>query len=249
MGRKYRYHSADYVLGEIEEIMDLGIKEIFIHDDTFTLHKKRVEQICRGILERNLDVLWEARTRVDCVDKRLLSLMRKAGCHRMSFGVESGSDKVLKSMRKGINLQQVERVFNWCQQEGIITLADFMIGSLDEEIEDIQNSLKLMKRIAPDFVQFSICSPYPGTPLYELGMATGIIPRDVWREFARDPLKPFNSPMWTQHFTEEELVNLTASAYRQFYVRPSFIFRQLGKIHSWAQFKTMVRGALGMLRK
>ena len=175
--------------------------------------------------------------------------MRKAGCHRLSFGVESGSEKVLKSMRKGINISQVERVFEWCRKSGIVTLADFMFGNLDEDAEDIRKSLELVDRIKPDFVQYSICSPYPDTDLYKLGLEKGLITRDIWLELARNPLMEFRSPVWAQHFTEEELVKITAMAYRKFYMRPSFILKQLRKIHSVEHIKTLVSGAIGMAKK
>lgn len=249
MGRQYRYHSASYVLDEMESILNLGIKEIFIHDDTFTLKRERVKAICEGIIDRGYNFAWEARTRIDCVDKELISLMRKAGCHRLSFGIESGSEKVLTSMRKGIDINSVGDVFKWCKDEGIITLGDFMFGNLDEKAEDIKISLDFVKRLKPDYVQYSICSPYPGTPLYEIGMETGVIPSDVWLEFANNPLKEFSSPVWTQHFTKEELIAITASAYRSFYMRPSFILKQLMNIHSFNHVKTLMRGALGILRK
>lgn len=249
MGRKYRCHSAQYVLGEIEEVLQLGLEEVFIHDDNFGLKRERVKAICEGIIERGYDFIWEARTRVDCVDEELLALMRRAGCRRLSFGVESGSEKVLKSMKKAISLDCVEKVFKWCQKEGILTLADFIFGNLDEEIEDVKKSLALVKRIDPDFVQYSICSPYPDTPLYKLGLERGIIPRDVWLDFACDPLQDFHSPVWTQNFTEEELIKITAAAYKAFYMRPTFIIKQLMRINSFNQFKTMLRGAIGMLRK
>lgn len=249
MGRQYRYHSAAYVLREIEEILTLGIKEVFIHDDTFTLKRERVKEICEGIIRNRYDFVWEARTRVDCVDEELLALMRRAGCHRLSFGVESGSERVLQSMRKGIDLKRVENVFSWCKREGIVSLADFMFGNLDEELEDINKSVAFLKKLHPDYVQFSICSPYPGTPLYELGLERGLIPHDVWLEFARNPMKEFKSPIWTQNFTEEELVKITAEAYKAFYIQPAFIMKQLLNIRSLKQFKTMARAFTGIVRK
>lgn len=246
MGRTYRYHSAEYVLREIKEIIDLGIKEIFIHDDTFTLRRERVVEICEGILKRGYKITWEARTRVDCVDEELLGLMKRAGCHRLSFGVESGSEKVLRSMRKGTDLEKVKKVFDACRREGIVTLADFMFGNLDETEEDIEKTMRLIKRLNPDYAQFSICSPYPDTPLYKRGLESGLISNDIWMDFAKNPLSPFKSPVWTQHFTEERLIKITSSAYKSFYMRPSFILKQLAKINSVAQFKKMVKGAIGM---
>ncbi|MFH2099820.1 MAG: radical SAM protein, partial [Pseudomonadota bacterium] len=128
MGRKYRAHSAGYVLAEFDEVLSLGVGELFIHDDTFSLKRDRVEAICQGMIDRGTPMIWEARTRVDCVDQKLLGLMKKAGCVRLSFGVESWSDRVLTAMRKGIKPQLVMDVFSWCRSEGFTTLADFMVG-------------------------------------------------------------------------------------------------------------------------
>lgn len=249
MGRTYRYHSSDYVLREIGEIVKLGIKGIFIHDDTFTLERKRVEEICCGVIERGYDISWEARTRVDLVDETLLALMHKAGCHRLSFGIESGSSKVLKSMRKNIDIERAEEVFRWCREVGIVTLADIMFGNIDEEADDIKKTFALIRHLNPDYVQFSICSPYPGTPLYEIGLKNGLLRKDVWLEFAKDPMQHFKSPAWTQNFTEEELNKITLSAYRQFYFSPLFIIKQIAKINSFSQFKAMAGAAFAMVNK
>jgi len=248
MGRKYRCHSAEYVLKEIESVVRLGIAEIFIHDDTFTLNRERVVAICRGIIERKYDIVWEARTRVDCVDDDLISLMKRAGCRRLSFGVESGSPEVLSAMQKKIELSRVIDVFKSCRREGIVSLADFMIGSMNETRKDIETTLKLVECIKPDYVQYSICSPYPGTPLYQIGRENGLLRDDVWRDFAKDPLKKFVGPVWTQNFSERELVDITAVAYREFYMRPSYMIRQIRNIRTLKQLRGMVTAAVGMLK-
>jgi len=248
MGRSYRAHSALYVLREFHDIAYLRIPEVFIHDDTFTLNRKRVIDICEGLIHRDYGITWEARTRVDCVDEVMLKLMKRAGCNRLSFGVESGSRQVLKHMQKDISLEMVRNVFKMCKDYGITSLADFMVGNLHETIDDIEKSFDLMEELKPDYVQWSVCSPYPGTPLYELGLKNGVIKSDVWREFARDPLVPFDSPVWTEYFSKEELITIVSRAYKQFYMRPRFIMKQLFNIRSMAQLKTMLSGALGMLK-
>lgn len=248
MGRKYRYHSAEYVLRELEEIHRLGIREVFIHDDTFTLKRDRIEKICRGMIVSGPNLVWECRTRVDLVDENLLQLMKTAGCHRISFGVESGSPRVLKAMRKEINLKQVREVFKLCRRLKIITLADFMFGNLDETSSDIEKTLQLARELNPDYIQFSILSPYPDTPIYQLAMERKLVPGDIWKKFAENPLDAFSSPVWTQHFSRNELIQRTRKAYRSFYLRPRFILRQLFRIRSLDQMKSAVRGALGMLK-
>lgn len=248
MDRKYRSHSARYVLKEIDNIVELGIREIFIHDDIFSLEKDRIKDICKGLIQRKYDLVWEARTRVDLVDQRLLELMSRAGCHRLSFGVESGSTRVLKNMRKGICLEHVKNVFAWCRETGMETLADFMIGNLGETMDDIEMTLELVKKIDPDYAQFSICSPYPETPLYQIGRESGLIKEDVWRKYAANPLAEFDSPVWTENFSKNQLQKITASAYRSFYFRPSFIIRQVKNINSMEKFFIMARAAFGILK-
>lgn len=248
MGRKWRSHSAEFVLKEIEDIVKLGIKEIFIHDDTFSLNRERIVKICEGIIEKKLDVTWEARTRVDCVDEELIKLMKKAGCHRLSFGVESGSEKVIESMRKGIKLERVLEVFKWCKKAGILTLADFMLGNKDEQEEDMEKTFAFAAKLNPDYLQYSILSMYPNTPVYAEAMERGMI-GDVWREFARNPISGFKTPVWTQYFSEKELIKHCILAYKRFYFRPTFMIRQLGRIRSFESFKKMARSAIGMLKR
>jgi radical SAM superfamily enzyme YgiQ (UPF0313 family) len=122
-----------------------------------------------------------------------------------------------------------------------------MLGNLNEELEDIQKTFDLIKKLDPDYVQFSICSPYPDTPLYALGRSRGLIPRDVWLDYAKDPLQEFSSPVWTENFSEEELRRLTRQAYRAFYLRPRFIWKQLARINSFSQLKLLSRSALEFL--
>lgn len=249
MGRLYRYHSANYVLEEISTIAKLGIKEIFIHDDTFTLNRKRIEDICQGLIKGNLDIIWECRTRVDLVNEKLLTLMKRAGCHRISFGVESGSQKVLLAMRKEIKIDRIKKTFKLCKKLKIITLADFMFGNLDEGMEDIKKTLRLAKQLNPDYIQFSILSPYPDTPIYKLALERKLIKKDIWKEFAQNPLMKFESPVWTENFSRDELIRLTKKAYQSFYLRPKFILKQLFRIRSFDQLKTNIKGALGMLKR
>lgn len=247
-GKTYRQHSSEYVLREFEEIERLNIPEVFIHDDTFTIDKDRVVDICNGLVTRRSKLIWEARTRADCITKELAFVMRSAGCRRLSFGVESGSPKVLELMKKGVNLKQIENAFKWCKEVGIKTLADFMIGNYGETLDDVKMTMDFMHKLDPDYAQFSICSPYPNTQLYDLAREKGLFPTDIWKEFANNPLQRFESPVWEEHFTRKELVSLTKQAYRSFYMQPKFIWKQLLKIKSWDKLKTMARGAIGILK-
>ncbi|KPA09288.1 Radical SAM domain protein [Candidatus Magnetomorum sp. HK-1] len=249
MGKTFRSASPEYVLDEIESILSLGIKEIFIHDDTFTVNKKRVIKICQSIIDRKLKFKWDARARVDCVDYDLLLLMKRAGCNRVSFGVETGNADVLKNLRKGISIEQVEKVFKYCKELKLNVLADFMIGSPGETMTQINDSIKFFKKIKPNYVQFSIVCPYPDTDLYRLALSKGIITTDVWKKFAMNPDINFTPPVWDEFFSRNELEIIAKKMYRKFYFSPGFILNEIKKLKSLKELKTKIKAGFSLFQQ
>ena len=249
MGKKFRAVSAEKVLEEIEHCLSLGIKEIFFHDDTFTIDKKRVFNICELINKRGLKFDWDARVRVDTVNYDLLSSMKKAGCHRISFGVESGNSRILKNLRKGITLEQVETAFRQCRELKIQTLADFMIGSPGESLQDIIETISFAGKLGADYAQFSVTTPYPGTDLYREALSKGVIKSDVWSEFACNPKEDFIPPLWTENLSREVLIELLNFAYKKFYLSPGFMIKELFKIGSAKELTTKMKAGLKLLKK
>ena len=124
-----------------------------------------------------------------------------------------------------------------------------MFGNVGETMADIRQSLVLLRRIRPHYAQFSICSPYPATPLYEMARQRGLVAGDAWLDFAKSPLQAFHSPAWTENFTRTELEQIAASAYRSFYLRPRFIWQELRGIRSPAQLMRTLRAGLGVLAR
>ena len=120
--------SADNVVDEFEECYKLGIKEILVYDDTFTINRQSVIDICKKIIERNIKIYWGIRARVDTVNEEMLELLKKAGCVRINYGVESGNAEVLKGLNKGITLEEAENAFSLTKKHGLDALAYFMIG-------------------------------------------------------------------------------------------------------------------------
>lgn len=249
MGKKFRAISAEKVLDEIEHCLSLGIKEIFFHDDTFTIDKKRVFTICELIRKRRLKFVWDARVRVDTVNYELLFSMKKAGCHRISFGVESGNARILKNLRKGITLEQVEAAFQQCRKLKIQTLADFMIGSPGESLQDIMDTISFSRKLGADYAQFSVTTPYPGTDLYREALAQGIITSDVWSEFARNPREDFTPPLWTENLSREELIELLNVAYKKYYLSAGFMLKELSKIGSTKELTTKIKAGLKLFKR
>jgi len=177
----FRARSAKNVVDEIQECVDLGIKDFLFYDDTFTVSRKRVLAICEEILQRQLRIRWDIRTRVDLVDEEMLRTLKKAGCLAIHYGVEAGNDKILQVIKKGFTVSKVKEVFGLTRRLGIETLAYFMIGLPSEVAKDIQDTFDLAMDLRPDYAHFTIFSPYPGTELYYLGLEKGIIKTDILR--------------------------------------------------------------------
>lgn len=247
LGKKFRAISPQLVVDEIEECLRLGIKEIFLHDDTFTINRKRVVDICNEILKRKLNFVWDARARVNTIDEELLILMKKAGCTRISYGVEAGNQHILNNLKKDITLTQVDNAFRLSKKYGITTLADFMIGSPGEREGEILQTIQYAKKLNPDYVQFSITTPYPGTELYRMALEREIIKEDVWRKFAKNPTPDFRPPLWEENLKRDQLLRFLNYAYKKFYLSPKFIIRDLYHIRSLKELKVKVKAGIKLL--
>lgn len=166
-GPKVRFRSATHFVDEIQLLAKQGITHLYVSDDTFTLDKKRVIAVCREIIERGLDVEWQAISRVNTVDAEVLSWMRRAGCIQVSFGVESGDTAIRDFLNKNIREDDVVRAFALCHAEGILARAYFIYGCPGESEATVDATLDLIDRIRPLVAHFFILSIFPGTALYE----------------------------------------------------------------------------------
>ncbi|MFC2010276.1 B12-binding domain-containing radical SAM protein [Chloroflexota bacterium] len=248
MGKVFRNRTADNILDEMAECLKMGIREISIYDDTFTVNRKRVLDICEGILDRGLKIRWDIRTRVDVIDKELLIKLGEAGCDRIHYGIEAGTADILKVLKKGTNLEQIQEAITWTKEAGISTLAYFMIGSPGETREQIMQTINLARKLEPDFAHFSITTPFPATELYESGLQQGIIKEDYWREFSKNPSIDFEAPYWAEKLSREELVELINLAYKSFYVRPKYILKSAIRVRSFEEFRRKAKAGLKVFR-
>jgi radical SAM superfamily enzyme YgiQ (UPF0313 family) len=247
MGKNFRSRSAKNVVDEMEECLKLDIKEIFIYDDTFTVDRQRVVDICNEITKRNLRFTWDIRARVNTVDEELLRLLKKAGCIRIHFGVEAGTEKILKVLNKNISLEQALTAFKLSKKIGIQTLAYFMIGSPTETEEDVLQTIKFMNKLDPDFVQITLLTPFPGTKIYQWALDQKVFPIDYWREFATNPTPGFKTKYWTKELSREDLERLLIVAYKKFYIRPSYIIKRIKAITSFAELYKKAKAGLRVL--
>lgn len=247
-GKSYRPRSVPHLMGEIRECIALGIREFFFFDETFTIDRQRVIDFCRNITEENLDIFWDVRCRADLIDPEMLGWMKKAGCQRIQFGIESGSNRVLQRLQKGFTPQQAEQALRWTKEAGISTYADFMIGNPGETLDEIEETFRFAARLNPDFVHYSITMPLPKTKLYEEALEKGILKKDYWREFAKNPTVDFKIPYWEENFTAEELEKLLRKAYHSFYLRPGYVFKSLGMLSSPDELKRKVLAGLNLFK-
>ena len=248
MGKQFRVRSPENVVEEIKVCKEMGIHEILIYDDTFNVDKKRVLAICDMIKENNISINFDIRARIDRMDKEILDALKDAGCVRIHYGIENANQRILDILRKGITVEQIEKVMKDTKKAGIETLAYFMIGNPTETKEEIRNTINFAKKIKPDYAHFAITTPFPGTPLYELGLETDIV-KDNWKIFAEMPTKEFVPDLWEDELKREELTNLLEEAYKSFYLRPSYIFNRLLKIKSIKDFKRKAKAGIKLIRE
>lgn len=247
LGKRFRARFALNVVEEMEECLRMGIFEFFLYDDTFGVDRQRVLEICNQILKRNLKIGWDIRTRVDTVDEEVLRKLKKAGCERIHFGVESGNAEILRILQKGITIKQAKKAFRLARRAGIETLAYFMIGHPGETEKTVRQTINLAKKLEPDYVHFTPLTPFPATKLYWWGLERGIFKTDFWREFAKNPQPDFKPRLWEENLNEEELKVFLVQAYQSFYRDPKYIFKKMRKIRSLETFKRQAKIGLKIL--
>lgn len=248
LGKRFRARTSQNVVDEMESCAELGIYEFLIYDDTFTVNSRRVIDICEEIQRRGLEIGWDVRARVDTVNKEMLKVMRNAGCERIHYGVEAGTNKILKVLNKGITIDQARETFRWTKEIGISTLAYFMIGSPTETREDILQTIEVAKLLDPDYVHFTILTPFPGTQIYFDGLEQGVFKEDFWQRFAANPTLDFKPHYWEKKLSTAELVDLLNYAYRRFYIRPSYVIRQTLQVGSMGELLRKAHAGLKILR-
>jgi anaerobic magnesium-protoporphyrin IX monomethyl ester cyclase len=167
-GQKWRTRSSENIIKEIMQVVsDFGADRINFADDTFTVSRKRIMEFCRMMTDNRVEVNWGCNIRVDTVDRSLLGLMKSAGCRDIWIGVESGSTRILKSIRKDIELVSVKRVFKWARDMGLKRRGYFMLGIPGETFEDILMTEKLVEELEPDSLAFTFFTPFPGCQAFQ----------------------------------------------------------------------------------
>lgn len=245
-GRTWRGRSAENVVKELKFLVDeYGIKEFAPWDDNISLNKKRLIQICQGIIEEGLDLKWSTPNGIylPSLDEEVLSWMAKSGYYRAAFGIESGLEETRKIIGKRIKSEKVKDVIGICDKLGIWTNATFIIGFPDEKIESIEATMKAPMDLGLDFASFYIAQPYPGTELFRI-----FNEYDLMKDGITESGSLFYSKYDTKYFTHQELMKLRDQAYRKLVkhrivsiLNPLYIMRLIRKINSPEKFIYFLR--------
>jgi len=188
-GIPYRFNSAERVISEIKQLIDqYNIEALFFIEDNLFVNKPRVRKICRLMKRNKLDIIWGANARVDNVDFKTLQVVKDAGCRQITFGFESGSQRILDILNKGTTVDQNKRAIELCREVGIIPQGTFMIGNPSETINDIRMTQQFIRdNNIVDTVGICITTPFPGTELWKWCEERGLIPESFdWSEFTYD---------------------------------------------------------------
>lgn len=243
---KFRQRSAVNFVDEIEQChRTFNVNEIDIYDSSFTINKKRVFEICSEIRRRNLDIVWSVRTRVDCVNKEMLSALKSAGCHTLMYGIESGNRDILKNLRKDVSLEYIREVVEFTKECGMKALGFFIVGAPGETKDTIRQTMRFANSLPLDYIQVTRMTPLPNTEIYQMYLKK--YGRDYWRDFTKDISVERQLPLVGTNITHSQALKYIRKIYLGFYFRPGYIFRALMRINSFLEFKNSVLAALGML--
>ena len=194
---KPRFHSAEYVVEEIEQAVNIYKRsKLMIYDDLFTMHQKRIQRIAQLMGQKGLNkkIEFDIISHVDFVNEETLTNLKKMGVARISFGMESGSKKILDYLKNGIvTHDKIRKAVALCKRNGIGVMGSFMIGSPYETEEDIKESMDFIKELKLDEIGLNVTTPFPGTEIWEYAKAKGLIKNDGW-----------DDRLWGMHHIDED---------------------------------------------
>jgi len=219
-GRNVRFHSPEYFVDQLQRLHRKGVGFFYFSDDTFMLKKDRVIEICRKILERGLRISWAAISHVNYVDEEVLSWMRRAGCTQISYGVESGSERIRHLLNKNIRTDQIQKAFSLTTRYGILSRAYFIYGCPGETWGTIQETIDLIHDIKPLSTIFYILDIFPGTALYADFVKRSGVTDEIWLKRIEDIMYFETDP----DLTEETILAFGSTLRTAFYKSlPSFV--------------------------
>ncbi|HJH25457.1 MAG TPA: B12-binding domain-containing radical SAM protein [Methanophagales archaeon] len=255
MGRKHRVRSVENVVDEFEFVVNKlpEVKEIFIEDDTFTINKKRIKEICSEIKRRKLDIIWSCNARAN-LDYETMNVMKEAGCRLLDVGYESGSNDILKKIKKGITTDDSRKFTKDAKRAGLMILADFIFGMPGETNDTAEETIRFAKELKPNIVQFAVATPIPGTEFYDWVKERGfLLVDDLEKSLDEEGFQ--KCIVSYPDFTKEDIENYVDRALKEYYLSASFIpvaMKNILRKNGLHELKVMIKSAkvfLGYIRR
>jgi radical SAM superfamily enzyme YgiQ (UPF0313 family) len=241
-GSTYRARSARNVVDEMEMLVEKhGAKEVRFWDDTFNIDARRVIQICEEIRVRGIDVPWTCLGRINRMNAEVLRAMEESGCWQVDYGIESGNQQLLDGIRKGLTLDMIRTVTKMTREAGIRMRGFFMLGLPGETEETMRQTIEFAKRLDLSAAVFHITTPFPGTELYKTVLESGELDMKAgWDDYSIFSSEA--SPYVPKGLTHETIEHYQTQAYHAFYMRLSFILRQVLGIRSLSDIRRYMTG-------
>lgn len=224
-----RLRSPELIMQELWQLKKLGINNIHMYSDLFTVSRQQVMDLCQRMIDEKINIKWMCNSRVDYIDEEMLRLMGKAGCWLISWGIESADEQILNNVHKGISIEKVERALTWAKKAGIMNWGYFIIGLPGETEETIQKTIRFAKKMPLDIALFHVAGPYPGTPFFFQVVKEGWFrPGTRWEQVDMDKGTVLDYP----GMPAERLLYWQKRAFREWAFRPGPMFTYLKMLAS-----------------
>ncbi|NWG13118.1 MAG: radical SAM protein [Acidobacteria bacterium] len=216
-----RLLSPRKIMEELKLLYGLGIHNIHMYADLFTVNRAQVMELCELIIKEGLRIKWTCNSRVDYVDEEMLRMMGRAGCWMISWGIESGNEMILKRARKGASPGKARQALLWAKEAGIRNWGYFIIGLPGETVETIRETIDLSKSLPLDIALFHVAAPYPGTPFFFQVVENGWFRKGTrWEQVDMDK----DTVLEYGNLSAEDLLYWQRRAFREWAFRPGPVF-------------------------
>lgn len=231
-----RVRSPELIMEELWKLKKLGINNIHMYADLFTMNREQVVDLCKRMIDEKINIKWMCNSRVDYVDEEMLNLMGKAGNWMIAWGLESGNEAILKRAHKGADPAKAKRALGWAKKAGIMNWGYFIIGLPGETEETIRQSIEFAKKLPLDIALFHVAAPYPGTPFFFEVVENGWFrPGTRWENVDMDKGTVLDYP----NLTAERLLYWQKKAFREWAFRPGPMFTYLKMLFTdWSTLKS-----------
>lgn len=242
-GRKYRFHSEDYVIKELRLLKEkYNVGYVMIEDDTFTIVEKRVKSLCDRLIKENIGITFGCFSRVDIFNEELANLLSRAGCRFIVFGIESGVPHVLEKIGKKISVEDSAKAIRLCNKYKIKSFASFVVGFPFETKADVQRTIEFGNSLDASLLAYFPFVPFPGTPLFSVEKHKPATV-DGWAKFLVMNVPPFDM---VPDLTAIELKKMTDLAALKYFSNPKKACKMLMEQSSLSEVWSLIRGFMGI---